>query len=107
MMILELALMGAVTVSFIIFTSMRVLIGDTMTYPRVYASNNKGTDFLLMNLGELEMICSIFSPAAAGFLLYAFWIDVGYPFSEGVDSTLSMIHAISVFVTLQALLPFA
>ena len=77
MMILELAIMGTVTFAFIIYTTMRVLIGDKMTYPRVYASNNKGTDFLLMNLGELEMICSILSPAVSGFILLAYWINVG------------------------------
>ena len=91
MMILELALMCAVTVSFIIFTTFRVLIGDRMTYPRVYASKNKGTDFLLMNLGELEMICSIFSPAAAGFFIYGYWINIGEPFSEDADLKLNLI----------------
>ena len=77
-------------------------MGAKASYPSVYESNRR-SDFIVQHLGELEMMCTIFSPALSGFVLAALWAAYG---TDQQASKLTYILVISVTVTVQALLPF-
>ena len=70
------------------------MIGPKLTYPKAYNSFDK-SDFIICNLGELEMLSTIISPALIGFGIQ------GWPSSGSM-----YIPAIQLIVALQATLPF-
>ena len=71
--LMELAIMLSIIFACIIYSVIRILIGRKLTYPKAYASN-KNADFILENLGEIEMFCTILSPALSGIGLTIFWL---------------------------------
>ena len=62
--------LAAIVASFI-YTFNRVFRGSKLRYPKAYESYDKD-DFIIANLGELEMLTTIISPAIAGFAIYDF-----------------------------------
>ena len=70
--LLELTVIISICLSSVIYCVTRILVGKKLNYPIVYASN-KNADYLLKHLGELEMFCTILTPALAGFCLAIFW----------------------------------
>ena len=65
-MVLELTVLFSIIVSCSLYTVIRILLGEKTTYPTVFASMRRA-DFILQHLGELEMFCTILSPAITGF----------------------------------------
>ena len=102
MVVLELTFLISVMLSCSLYTMIRILLGRKTTYPTVYASERRA-DFILQNLGELEMFLTISSPAVMGYF-YAVLLST-YE-SDVVNGRFSIIMVISVVVTVQTLLPF-
>ena len=76
-----------------LYTFIRVFKGSKLRYPKAYESFDKN-DFIIANLGELEMLCTIMSPFFAGFMIY--------DFSPG-----ALLRVIQILTIFQALIPFA
>lgn len=102
MMGLELTFLLSVIVSCSFYTMIRIILGRKTTYPTVYASESS-TDFILQNLGELEMFLTISSPAIMGYFLAALLSTYD---SDEVNERFGLVIIISVVVTVQSLLPF-
>ena len=82
----------AAIVSSFIYTFVRVFKGQKLRYPKAYESYDKD-DFIIANLGELEILTTIISPAVVGFGIY--------DLSPG-----SLLTIIQIVVAVQALIPF-
>lgn len=102
MMGLELTFLLSVIVSCSIYSVIRILLGRKTTYPTVYASE-RSTDFILQNLGELEMFLTISSPAIMGYFLAALLSTYQW---DDVNDRFGLVISISAVVTVQSLLPF-
>ena len=105
--LLELSVLVSICLSCAVFSAIRILFGKKITYPKVYASN-KNADFLLRHLGELEMFCTILTPALAGFFLATFWQGSYDEFSESddQDSAIALLLVTSSIGLVQSILPF-
>ena len=102
MMGLELTFLISVLLSCALYTMIRIIVGRNTTYPTVYASKRR-TDFILQNLGELEMFLTISSPAIMGYSYAALLSSYN---SDEVSDRFALVMVISVIVTLQTFLPF-
>ena len=74
------------------YSFMRVFRGSKLRYPKAYESFDKN-DFLIANLGELEILTTITSPAYVGFGIYD-WKPGG------------LLITIQIVALVQALIPF-
>ena len=89
---LEILIYISVICSCTIYTLIRMCAQSKIEYPRAYASPHKH-DFLLENLGTLEMIVTATSPGFAAFAVRD-------------DPSGGFVLAIQIVVAIQALLPF-
>ena len=105
--LLELSVLVSICLSCAIFSAIRIIFGKKITYPKIYASN-KSADFLLKYLGELEMFCTILTPALAGLFLAIFWPSSFDEFSDPKDqeSAIALLYVTSSIGFIQAILPF-
>ena len=82
----------------IFYTGLRVPIGQNMKYPSAFESGRQG-DFIVENLGELEMLTTILSPAFSGFFIAA-WTN------NFTERDLNLTPIIAFVALVQAVFPF-
>ena len=80
---LEYGVYLAAIASSVVYVILRLFVGQRLRYPKVYDSFDKN-DFIIANLGELEMIATIISPALCGFALYDWSTGVMLPIIQVV-----------------------
>ena len=98
-----LMMMEMMTVLFLSIVASSVYMTVTMyffdtkiNYPRACVFRDEGGDFVIENLAELEMFCTIWSPT-----IFAMPIIMSF-----TEKDLLLIKAIAALVTIQAVIPF-
>ena len=72
LMVLEVVVLISGMISSALYITLKYLMGRKMVYPKIYASDSRA-DFILQNLGELELLSTILSPAIIALVFGLLW----------------------------------